>query len=166
MFARTALKSLTAPLDLHMYTTSMNSSRPNAPSGTLGVGGVGSPADATTGEPSLLEYYVDARTGMITCWRDAGLVERIYALLGLWVDLPLLSDRGDRSHSTTDAPDRSLTCSAHTQKYLHLFDLLLNAERPLLVAGASGVGKSAFLQVRRISTLNTRLILRYFHYKY
>lgn len=140
---------MTTPFDLNLYT--MNSSRPNAPNGSTttatGATAGGDAASAATGEPSLLEYYVDVRSGMLACWRDAGPVERIYSSLGPSIDLPLGSDR-DRSRSTPAAPDRSLTCSAHTQKYLHLLDLLLTAECPLLVAGASGVGKSAFLEVR------------------
>ena len=150
-FSRTALKSLSTPLDLQMYT--MSSSRSNTTT-AIGTGTANSvSAEALVGggggggglEPSLLEYYVDMRTGMFASWRDAGVVERIYASLGPSIDLPIGSDR-DRSRQTA-APDRALTCSAHTHKYLHLFDTLLGAERPLLVAGASGVGKSSFLEV-------------------
>ena len=154
-FARTALKSLSTPLDLQMYT--MSSSRSNTGTSILtgtangvsaeALGGVGGTVGGGTGgglEPSLLEYYVDARTGLLANWRDAGPVERIYASLGPSIDLPLGSER-DRLHQA--APDRALTCSAHTNRYLHLFDTLLGAERPLLVAGPSGVGKSSLLEV-------------------
>lgn len=142
LFAKTALRSLTTPFDLHMYT--MSSTRSNSQSAISSALPAGAAGEAL-GEQSLLEYYVDARTGMFASWRDAGLVERIYSSLGPSIDLPLGSER-DHSRQSA-ASDRSLACSAHTQKYLHLFDLLLGAEHPLLVAGASGVGKSAFLEV-------------------
>ena len=127
-FVRNALKALSTPFEFPLFShTSLPSS--SDPSHSM--------AD-TSSVLNVFDYFVDPRSGNFASWRDAKTIEK------------QLGSSGGAARGPGNAKgesERSLILNSHIQKYAHLLDMVLAAEKPLLLVGNPGIGKSSILEV-------------------
>ena len=132
---RGALKALSTPIELPFLAASACKSS----TGVLPVESVDT--------PSVFDYYIDTR-GSFVCWRDAKTFDKSFGGSGG-------AGAGKKAES-----EHMLTLTQHVQKYTHLIEFVLAAEKPLLLIGAPCLAKSSMIEVgRMLPSFSTALLV-------